>query len=114
MPRPAKITHQGNGSTTSNSNVYPMNYRSSDFQVGLGFTTDGTDTSFTVQYAFEDVYGDYANGFSTDATWYDHPTLAGMTADDEGSIDAPVTAVRLQANATATDTGTLFIVQSGY
>lgn len=109
MARPKKITLQGNGSTTSNSNPYITNWREGDPIISLGFSTSGSTTGFTVQHCFDNTHTTPAASW----TWFDHPDLATLTAAADGQYNAPVTAIRLRANASGTDTGTLFIVQSG-
>lgn len=109
MARPEKITLTGNGSTTGNSSPILLNWRQPNFKVSLGFDTDGSTTGFTVQHCFDDPHETAA----ADWTWFDHPDLAGMTAKEDGNYAFPVTAIRLQADASGTDVGTLFIVQSG-
>ena len=113
MARPQRITLTGDGSV-KNSSPIPLNPRgNTPFNVGLGFFTDGSTTGFTVQYTFEQPER-YAgpSDYNNNAVWYDHPDLAGMTAKNEGNIAFPVQAVRLQADANGSDTGTLDIIQA--
>lgn len=112
--RPVVVSLTGSGSGTTNSTPIPMNWRGSPFNVGLAFTTDGSTTGFTVQASY-DNQNDYASAatYNSTATWFDIPGLNNLKADTDGSLNNPVRAVRLQANATGTDTGTLTIIQSG-
>ena len=109
MARPKLITLTGSGSGTTNSNPYILNWREADPVTALGFDTDGSTTGFTVQYTL-------ANSLSeavADWVWFNHATMATMTAKTAGSLTVPATAIRLQANATGTDTGRLWVHQSG-
>ena len=110
MANPAIKTLQltGNGASTQNSNPLPLNLRSSPFHVGIGVSTDGSTTGYTVQYTFNDP----SEGLSG-ATWFDHPDLSGKVANADGNIAFPVTAVRLCLNASGTDTVTARFIQAG-
>ena len=107
--RPKTISLTGNGSTTSNSAAIRMNTRARPFAVSLGFSTSGSTTAYTVQHTFDDPELVAAASF----VWHSHPDMASMTAAEDGNLAFPVTAIRLQANGSGTDTGTLEIVQAG-
>lgn len=117
MPLQKTITLTGNGSTTSNSDPYRLNWR--DSQTTLVFTTDGSTTGFTVQYTLN-IPEDYASAsaWASAATWIDVENttlgvdLAGITADAQGTLEAPIQGIRLQADGSGTDTGTLQIAQN--
>jgi hypothetical protein len=110
--RPKTITLTGSGAGTTNSAPYRLNWRSE--QTLLAFSTDGSTTGFTVQYTATspDGYAS-ASAWGTAATWYAAGTeLTGITANAANVIEAPVQGVRLQADASGTDTGTLIVTQS--
>lgn len=111
MPRPKTITLTGSGSGTTNTDPYRIDWRHSD--ISLSFATDGSTTGFTAQYTMEppDDYAS-ASAWATGATWFDHDTIDGVTANATGGIQHPVQGVRLQADASGTDTGTLIITQN--
>ena len=109
MARPNKITLTGSGSGTTNSSPLLLNWRARPFEVALAFDTGGSTTGFTVQMALNDPLVTAAASW----TWFNHTELAAMTADETGNLAFPVTAIRLQADANGTDTGTLFVIQSG-
>lgn len=108
--KPTKITLTGNGSGTTNTDPVPLNYRAE--VTALSFKTSGSTTGFTVQFTLEPVEG-YATAaaWASAATWH-NSSIAAATANAAGSISHPVTGVRLQANGSGTDTGTLVILQS--
>lgn len=113
MAQPKTISLTGDGTGATNSDPYPINWRSPTFGIGLFFDTDGSTTGFTVQYTGDDPQASYSTDFNTDAKWFDHPDMAAMTADDDGNIEFPVRAIRLRADANGTDTGELTIVEGG-
>lgn len=110
--RPTVVTLTGSGAGITNSTPIVVNWRQSPFNMGLGFDTNGATTVFTVQMTYE-APADYATAalYNSGAKWFDHPTMASMTADEDGQITAPVRAVRLQASAAGTNTGSLTIIQ---
>jgi len=76
--------------------------------IGLGVTVNGT-VNVTVQHTFDDVF---SVDPSTVLVWFDHPTLAGETADADGNLAFPPRAVRLLTNSGA-GTAVLTLVQAG-
>ncbi len=108
--RPKSISLTGNGSTVSNSAPVPISWRGHD--ASLFFTTSGSTTAFTAQYTGTNPE-DYASAEAWNAAsvWTNHSTVAGETAAADGNIDFPVRGIRLQANASGADTGTLIILQ---
>lgn len=110
--RPVVVTVTGNG-VTRNSAPVVLDYHLDPFNVGLFFTTNGATTGFKVQFSGDDPWATYATDYNTNAVWQDHPFMTAMTANSSGNVAFAVRAVRLQANASGTDTGTLTVVQSG-
>lgn len=110
--RPTVITLTGSGGGVTNSDPVVVNWRQSPFNMSLAFDYTGATTAFTVQMTY-DAPADYASAaaYNSGAKWFDHPTLAAMTADEDGQINAPVRAIRLQATASAAGSGTLTIIQ---
>jgi hypothetical protein len=106
------VSITGNG-VTQNSVPVPLDYLVDPFNVGLFFTTNGNTTGFTVQYSGDDPWGTYATDYNTNGIWFNHPFLAALTANLSGNIAFAVRAVRLQANSSGVDVGTLKIIQSG-
>lgn len=111
--RPVSISQTGSGAGITNSSPVVMDYRISPFTVGIAFTTTGATTVFKVQYSLDDPQATYATSYNVNGNWFDHASLVTMTAAASGSQSFPVRAIRLQASAVGTDTGTLKIVQSG-
>jgi hypothetical protein len=84
----------------------------SPFNIGLGFDVTLTGT-YKVQYSFDDPFATYATDYNTNATWFDHPTMIGMTADTAGNIAFACRAVRLANTAYTDGSGKLTVLQSG-
>lgn len=77
--------------------------------IGLGFVC-GAGCTATVQHTFDDVF---APGFNpATATWFDHPTMAAMVANEDGNYAFPPRAIRLNQTVGAA-TSTLTVVQAG-
>lgn len=88
----------------------PLDTIRNPFNVGFGVIVDGTVT-YTVQHTFDDVW---EAGFSAaSATWFDHPDVAALSANEDGTYAFPVKAVRLQVTA-GTGTATLKLIQAGH
>lgn len=93
-------------SSQTTSAVVPVNWRERNFNVGLTVVVSGTLT-YSVQYTSDDVQ-------DTDVTpvWFDVNGLDGLTANDDGSIQFPVKAVRLNVTAFTSGSATLTILQA--
>lgn len=80
-------------STVSASATVPLNFRNihgSPHAVGVIATST---VNYTVQLTMDDpAEGSYTN-------WYDHPTLTSKTASAIGTIDGPVSAVKVKVNS---------------
>jgi hypothetical protein len=106
------ITQTGSGSGTTNSDPVRLNWRRQI--TSLSFSTSGSTTGFTAQYTLTPPSGyASASAWATGATWHSCEDIAAVTAATSEAIYAPVQGVRLQANASGTDTGTLRILQDG-
>lgn len=90
---------------TGSSAIIPMNLDSTPFNAGFGVVVSGTVT-YTVQHTFDPVW----NGGIT--TWFDHPTVAAKTANQDGNYAFPVSAIRVTVSAGA-GTATLTVIQAG-
>lgn len=80
--------------------------------VNIAFGVDITGTvNYTVEHTFDDIF---AVGFSAGAAkWFPHPTVAGATADADGTYAFPVMAIRITINSGA---GSLrfMVLQAGH
>lgn len=85
--------------------------RTNPFDCSLAVESDGT-ANVTVQYTFHLIHGDVDFKNRTDVTWYNHTGLSALTAATAGSIESPVTAVRLRRNSGAGD-ASLTVIQQG-
>lgn len=106
------ITLTGSGSGTSNSAPVRTNWRTQI--TSLSLSTSGSTTGFTAQYTLTppDGYAS-ASAWGTAAVWHSCDDIAAVTTATSEAIYAPVQGIRLQANSSGTDTGTLQIVQDG-
>ena len=89
------------------SQTVPLDQYISPFNVSLGVVITGT-VNVTVQFTFDDVFGDAPGPFN----WTDHPDLTGLTAGDDASFISPVSACRLLTNS-GDGTAVLRIIQAG-
>jgi hypothetical protein len=94
------VSQTGTGSTSA----LVMNTEITPFNVGFGVILTGV-VDYTVQHTFDDP----ATGFTT---WFDHPTVAAQTSNQDGNYAFPVTGVRLSVNSGG-GTATLKLVQAG-
>ena len=90
---------------TGSSAPIPMNLDSTPFNVGFGVTISGTPT-YTVQHTFDNPWT------TTSPVWFDHPTVAGETANADGNYAFPVAAIKV-AVTSGTGTATLTVIQAG-
>ena len=89
---------------TGSSDALVMNTNISPFNVGFGVLVTGT-VDYTVQHTFDDP----GVGFTT---WFDHPTVASQSTNQDGNYAFPVTGVKLLVNSGG-GTATLELVQAG-
>lgn len=94
------VSKTGTGSSSPvviNTNVTPVN-------VGFAAVTSGT-----VNYSIQFSYDDPAVGFTT---WFDDVTITSKTGNEDGSINFPISAMRVTINS-GTGTVTLNVIQAG-
>ena len=109
--RPKALTLTGSGSGTTNSAPLRVNWRAET--TSLSLKTSGSTTGFSAQYTLTSPDG-YASGtaWAAAATWHTVDDISAVTANAAAGIFGPVHGVRLQANASGTDTGTLTVIQA--
>ena len=90
---------------TGSSAIIPMNLDSTPFNVGFGVTITGTPT-YTVQHTFDNPWT------TTSPVWFDHPTVAAETTNQDGNYAFPVAAIKV-AVTSGTGTATLTVIQAG-
>lgn len=103
--RPVRVTTSG----VSTSDVVPIDQYLSPTNIGLGVTVTGVAT-YTVEHTFDDVFDEAFNPAT--ATWFPHPTLAGLLVNADGNYAFPPTACRLNQTAGA-GSAVLNIIQAG-
>ena len=82
-----------------------MNLDSTPFNVGFGVTISGTPT-YTVQHTFDNPWT------TTSPVWFDHPTVAAETTNQDGNYAFPVAAIKVVVTS-GTGTATLTLIQAG-
>ena len=93
------VSRTGTGSTDAiviNTNVTPVN-------IGFAVVVTGT-VNYSVQYTYDDP-----SGFTT---WFDDATITSKTGNEDGSINFPITGLKVLVNS-GTGTVTLSVVQAG-
>ena len=76
--------------------------------IGLSVEVTGT-VNVTVQHTFDDIFTSNASAIHD---WFDHPTLASETTNQDGNLAFPPRAVRLLTNS-GSGTCVLNLVQAG-
>lgn len=84
---------------TGSTNGIPLDHYISPFNVGFGVVVSGTIT-YKVQHTFDGT------------NWFDHPTVTGLTANQDGNYAFPVSQIRLTTTA-GTGVATLTAIQAG-
>lgn len=93
------------------SRSIPLNYFITPFNVSLGVDISGT-ISYTIQHTFDDVYSQ-ATAIAQQ-TWFNHSSLASLTADNDSNYAFPCRACRIKVNSlTSGATVKLTIGQGG-
>lgn len=105
--RPVRVTV----SSAAASAPIPLNPLIGQFNVGLGATVNSGTLTYQVQYTYDDVFS--PSFVASSATWFTHSTITGKTANFDGVITTPCTAVRLNVTAYTSGSVTLTVIQSG-
>ena len=105
--RPITVSADRAGTVTSP--VIPIDQYQAPTNIGLAVIVTGTVT-FSVQHTFDDVFSPTFDPAT--ATWFNHPTLNGLTANADGNYMAPPRGVRLNLTA-GTGSARLVLVQAG-
>jgi len=93
-------------SGVANGATCPMNTHTSPFNVGFGVTVSGTIT-YSVQHTFDNVFD-----ATVTPTWFNHPTVNGLSAQADGNYAFPVSAIRIIGTA-GSGTATMHLIQAG-
>lgn len=94
------VSRTGVGSTTAvviNTNVTPVN-------IGFAVIVTGT-VNYSVQYTYDDP----VSGFTT---WFDDVTITSKTGNEDGSVNFPITGLKVLVNS-GTGSVTMNVVQAG-
>lgn len=103
--RPVRVSTSG----VSVSDPIPIDQYLNPTNIGLGVVVNGAAT-YTVEHTFDDVFDEAFNPAT--ATWFPHPTLAGLSANADGNLAFPPAAVRLNQTAGA-GSAILNLIQAG-
>ena len=94
------VSKTGTGSSSPvviNTNVTPVN-------IGFAAVVSGT-----VNYSIQFSYDDPAVGFTT---WFDDVSITSKTGNEDGSINFPISAIKVLINS-GSGTVTLNVIQAG-
>jgi hypothetical protein len=91
---------------TGQSNVAVMDTNRNPFNVGIGVSVSGT-VNYTIQHTFDDV-----NNTAVTPVWFNHPSLAALSANADGNYAFPVAAIRINVNS-GSGTATARVIQAG-
>ena len=86
-----------------------LNYRSGDFNVGIGTELSATAT-YAVQHTFDDILE--VGKVEDDHTVLTHSTLTGETTNQDGNYTNPPAAMRLAITAHTSGTVTMNVIQA--
>ena len=90
---------------TGSSNVLVMDTYINPFNVGFGVVVTGT-VNYTVQHTFDNPQE------VASPLFFDHPTVAAKTANQDGNYAFPVAAIRVTVNS-GSGTATMTLIQAG-
>lgn len=113
--RPVYLTASGSNGGVSNPCVLDQYLTPTDVLLAVELY-GGTGGNYTVQYSPDDPFAAYATDYNTNANWYNHPTLASLSADGVDSIVIPARAVRILTTTAATGSSSpprLVVIQAG-
>jgi hypothetical protein len=120
MPsNPVVLTVTGLSSSAGTPTWFPDTIGGfSPFNIGIGTVVNSTGTqTYNIEHTF-DYFGNLSSGFngflSSLATWYANTGISAATSNANGNYAFPVTAIRLNVTAGASQgTVTAKLVQAG-
>ena len=96
-------------SSATPSGIIPLDWRQSDFKVGLGVSlSSGAVMTYSVQHTFDDIFDS-----SVTPVWFNTEGLSQKTASTYGNYIIPVRACRLNVTSHTAGDATLTIIQAG-
>jgi len=82
------------------SSLVPMDLYGTPFNVGVASKLSAGTVTYTIQYTMDNPYT-ATDASGTNLTWFDHPTMAGLTGNAYGNFAFPVRAIRSNVAAIA-------------
>ena len=99
---PVTLTQTGTGS----SRPFQCSYWAVPFNLGFGCVITSGSATYSVQHTFDDIQT------NASPTWFDHPTVVGLSANTDGNYAFTVTAIKLVIGS-GSGTVALTLVQAG-
>lgn len=97
---------------TGLSNPMVLDTKTTPFNVSVAVSISGTGT-YTVQFTLSDPASfTSATDYNTNGVWFNHATLASLSANSTGNIAFPVRAMRTSI-AAVSGTVTTTVIQAG-
>lgn len=95
-------------SSATQSNAIPVDRNANNFAIGFGCVVSaGGVLTYKIQHTFDDVQDS-----TVTPTWFDHPSVTGKTANQDGNYAFPIAAVRVNVTAYTSGNVTLTLIQS--
>lgn len=95
-------------SSQTTSSPIIVDYKKNPCNVSIGCVVPSGTLTYKVQHTFDDVLDP-----TVTATWFDHSTITGKTADQDGNYAFPVRAVRLNVTAWTSGDVSMTVIQAG-
>lgn len=95
-------------SSAATSVAIQVNNRAFNFQIGIGCVVPSGTLTYKVQHTFDDIQDS-----AVTPTWFDHSTITGKTANQDGNYAFPIAAVRLNVTAFTSGSVTMTLLQAG-
>ena len=100
---PVTLTQAGTGA----SRPFQCSYWAVPLNLGFGCVITSGSATYSVQHTFDDIQNP-----DIELTWFNHSTVIGLQANQDGNYAFPVTAVRLNVT-NGSGTVAMTIVQAG-
>lgn len=86
-----------------------IDYHENGFGVGFGCVISaGAVLTYKIQHTFDPIF---SPDYTGTATWFDHSTVTGKTANQDGNYAFPIMAMRLNVTAYTSGNVTVTVLQ---